>query len=74
MVIRPIYITDRMKESRWSSNSNDTFTLPLADARAKAREILGASHGGYGAIVERWRQLPDGNIEFRMRRIPMADA
>ena len=51
-----------------------TFTLPIEDARAKAREILREfPSGGYMTIVERWRQLPDGQIEFTMRRLPTAD-
>ena len=51
-----------------------TFTLPVEDARAKAREILGEfPAGGYMTIVEHWRQLPDGQIQFTMRRLPTAD-
>ena len=51
-----------------------TFTLPIEDARAKAREILREfPSGGYMTIVERWSQLPDGQIEFTMRRLPTAD-
>jgi hypothetical protein len=52
----------------------ETFTLPLHAARLKAREILnGCPVGGYMTIVENWRQLPDGQIEFTMRRLPTAD-
>ena len=29
--------------------------------------------GGYATIVERWRKLDDGRIEFTMRRLPTAD-
>jgi glucose/arabinose dehydrogenase len=29
--------------------------------------------GGYMTIVEQWRQLPDGQIEFTMRRLRAAD-
>jgi hypothetical protein len=29
--------------------------------------------GGYMTIVANWRQLPDGQIEFTMRRLPTAD-
>jgi hypothetical protein len=51
-----------------------TFTLPVEDARAKAREFLREfPAGGYMTIVEHWRQLPDGQIEFTMRRLPTAD-
>ena len=50
------------------------FTLPVEEARAKAREFLREyPAGGYMTIVERWRQLPDGQIEFTMRRLHTAD-
>jgi hypothetical protein len=51
-----------------------TFTLPLEAARLKVRDILSSipQHGQQG-IVERWRQLPDGQIEFTMRHLPIAD-
>jgi len=51
-----------------------TFTLPLEDARAKAREILREhTAGGYMTIVEHWRQLPDEQIQFTVRRLPTSD-
>jgi len=28
---------------------------------------------GYTTIVENWRQLPDGKIQFAIRRLPTAD-
>ena len=73
MANRPSDLADRMKRSR-GSNPHETFTLPLPDARLKAREILDQSaQGGYLAIVENWRQLPDGQIQFTMRRVVAAD-
>ena len=52
----------------------ETFTLPLNAARLEARQILDEyPAGGYMTIVENWRQLPDGQIEFTMRRLPTAD-
>jgi hypothetical protein len=52
----------------------ETFRLPVEAARLKAREILSQfPQGGYLTIVERWRQLPDGQIEFTMRRLRTAD-
>jgi hypothetical protein len=40
----------------------------------KAREIINQSpESGYMTTVENWRQLPDGQIEFTMRRLPMVD-
>jgi hypothetical protein len=51
-----------------------TFTLPLDAARQKAREILDRfPEAGYMAVVENWRQLPDGQIEFTMRHFPAAE-
>jgi hypothetical protein len=51
-----------------------TFKLPVGAARLKAREILDqAPQGKYAPIVENWRQLPDGQIEFTMRHLPTAD-
>jgi hypothetical protein len=54
--------------------SRETFTLPIEAARLKAREIIDQfPQGGYMTIVEHWRQLPDGQIEFMMRRMRTAD-
>jgi hypothetical protein len=52
----------------------DTFTLPREDARSKARDYLTRyPKAGYMSAVESWRELPDGAIEFTMRRLPSAD-
>jgi hypothetical protein len=51
-----------------------TFTLPVDDARAKAREIMRERPtGGFMTIVEDWWQMPDGQIQFTMRRLPTED-
>ena len=51
-----------------------TFILPVEDARAQARAFIKEfPSGGYMTIVEQWRQLPDGQIQFTMRRLPTAD-
>jgi len=51
----------------------DTDTLPLNAARLKARQIPNEyPTGGYVTILENWRKLPDGQIEFTMRRLPAA--
>jgi hypothetical protein len=46
----------------------------LAHARASAKSCDSAEGtypaGGYMTIVENWRQLPDGQIEFTTRRLP----
>jgi hypothetical protein len=52
----------------------ETFTLPREKARAKARDFLTRyPKAGYMSSVENWRELPDGAIEFTMRRLPSAD-
>jgi hypothetical protein len=51
-----------------------TFTLSVDDARATAREILREYPAdSYMTIIEGWCQLPDGQIQFTMRRLPTAD-
>ncbi len=50
------------------------FKLPIEEARLKAREILNQlPQGNYTPIVENWRQLPNGQIEFTMRHLRTAD-
>jgi len=52
----------------------ETFTLPRAEARMKARDFLNRyPKAGYMSVVESWRELPGGEIEFTMRRLPSAD-
>jgi hypothetical protein len=69
MLVRPGDLADRM-----SGQSQEIFTLPIDAARVKAREILNrCPAGGYTPIVENWRQLPDGQIEFTMRQMPTPD-
>jgi hypothetical protein len=70
MLVRPRDLADRIS----GSQQPETFTLPLAAARSKAREIIDQSpRGGFASIVENWRQLPDGQIEFAIRHFPAAD-
>jgi hypothetical protein len=76
----PRDLADRSRELRDLRKPTDdgfmreTFTMPLLAARLKAREILNAyPTGGYMAVVENWRQLPDGQIEFTMRWLPTAN-
>lgn len=52
----------------------ETFRLSREDARAKAREWFATwPKAAYWTEVESWRQLPDDEIEFTMRRLPTAD-
>ena len=53
----------------------EVFTLSLDAARCKAREIIDQSpHTGFTTVVQNWRQLPDGRIEFAIRHFPAADS
>ena len=52
----------------------ETFALPREQAREKAREVLRRyPKPAYMTEIESWRELPDGRIEFTMRRLPTAD-
>ncbi len=64
----------RKGEARRDSFVRETFCLPRSAARAKAREWFDAwPKAAYWTEVESWRQLPDDQIEFTMRRLPSAD-
>ena len=70
MLVRPRDLADRMS----GVAQREIFTLPVDAARLKAREIIDQSpQRGYLPIVENWRQLPDGQIAFTNRRLPVAD-
>jgi hypothetical protein len=52
----------------------DTFTLPRAEAREKAREFFSRfPKAAYMSEIEWWRELDDGRIEVMMRRLASAD-
>lgn len=52
----------------------ETFRLPRLEARAKAREWFERfPKAAYMTEIESWRELPDDEIEFIMRRLPTAD-
>ena len=70
MLVRPRDLADRMD----GIQQPEIFTLPIEAARRKAREILDQfPQAGYMTVVENWRQLPDGQIEVRMRHLRTAD-
>jgi hypothetical protein len=76
VVNRPTDLADRLSNRREPDDgfTRETIRLPVEAARLKAREILSQfPQGGYLTIVEQWRQLPDGQIEFTMRRLRTAD-
>jgi len=76
MVRRPRDLADRMAARGKSSDGflRETFKLPRERARLLARNFLTRyPKEGYMSAVESWRELPTGDIEFTMRRLPSAD-
>jgi hypothetical protein len=70
MRVRPRDLADRLSHPVGSA----TTRLSIEAARRKAREIVDqAPRAGYAIVVENWRQLPDGRIEFTMRHLPVPD-
>jgi hypothetical protein len=72
----PRDLADRMARRRKPGDGflRETFTLSRERARAKARDFLNRyPKAGYMSEVESWRELPGGEIEFTMRRLPTAD-
>jgi hypothetical protein len=76
MAFRPRDLADRMAGRSKAADGylRETFTLPRDKARTKARDFLTRyPKQAYMSSVESWRELPDGDIEFTMRRLPSAD-
>ena len=76
MAVRPRDLASRMAGRRKPDDGylRETFTLPREAARTKARDVLNRyPKAAYMSSVESWRELPDGAIEFTMRRLASAD-
>jgi hypothetical protein len=76
MVSRPRDLADRMAGRRKLEDGylRETFVLPRERARTRARDFLTRyPKAAYMSSVESWRELPDGEIEFTMRRLRSAD-
>jgi hypothetical protein len=83
MADRPRDLAERMARRRSRSGKLDvsgdgylreTFTLPRAAARERAQAFFSRyPKAAYMSAVEHWRELPGGDIEFTMRRLPSAD-
>jgi hypothetical protein len=80
MASRPRDLADRMADRAARRRKPDdgylrqTFTLPRERARTAARDFLTRyPKEAYMSGVESWRELPGGEIEFTMRRLPSAD-
>ena len=66
----------RARRGRESADGfvRETFTQPREEARRTARDFLDRyPAAAYMSAVEHWRELPDGAIEFTMRRLKTAD-
>jgi hypothetical protein len=64
----------RDRNQRAEGFRRETFALPREAARAKARDMFQRyPKAAYMTEIESWRELPDGRIEFTMRRLPSAD-
>ena len=62
------------KRAKSDAFRRETFALPREQAREKAREVFRRyPKPAYMTEIESWRELPDGRIEFTMRRLPTAD-
>jgi hypothetical protein len=77
MAFRPRDLASRMADRRGRADDGfvrETFTLPREAARRRARDFFDRyPKEAYMSSVERWRELPDGAIEFTMRRLASAD-
>ena len=84
MADRPRDLAERMARRRKTGSKpgattgdgylRETFTLPRLAARARAQDFFARyPKAGYMSAVETWRELPGGDIEFTMRRLPSAD-
>jgi hypothetical protein len=76
MALRHRDLASRMAGRRKPDDGylRETFTLPRDKARTRARDYFARyPKAAYMSCVESWRELPGGDIEFTMRRLPSAD-
>jgi hypothetical protein len=68
--MRPRDLADHVS----STTATKTFTLPVAEARVKAREIINQASGkSVISVIENWRSVGGERIEFTVRDIPRPD-
>jgi hypothetical protein len=68
----PPELADRMRDHRAQHRAHDD--QPRDDARQTARAFLDRyPKAAYMSEVEHWRELPNGRVEFTMRRLRTAD-
>ncbi|WP_408056525.1 hypothetical protein [Tardiphaga alba] len=64
----------RQRRLRDDGYVRESFTQARGDARKTAQAFFDRfPKQAYMSEVERWRELPDGAIEFTMRRLRTAD-
>ena len=67
-------VLNRELAVRISDEQPATFRLPVDAARRKARDVIDQMpQNGLTSIVENWRPLPDGQIEFVVRQVRATD-
>jgi hypothetical protein len=68
----------RQRSSNWNkgnpgsaeADAGQLFEAPVQQARAEARRIINeAPNGNYLRIIEGWKQLPSGEIQFTIRTV-----
>lgn len=70
MLFRPGDLADRVLDGE----QIEIHKLSLDAARRKAHEIIvQPPRRGFLPVIEKWRQLPDGQIEFAVRHLPTSD-
>jgi len=58
----------KLSEDFRATGAVETFTGPVDAARARARQVINeCGIGRHVTIVEGWRELPNGLIEFTIR-------
>lgn len=58
-----------------STKSPEIFNLSLDEARTKASDIVSrGSDARFAPVVENWRQLSDGRIQFSVRTIRFSES
>jgi len=54
--------------------ASTTFTLPIAEARSKAREIISqVSLDGIIPVIENWHLVSEDQVEFTVRNLLSKD-
>ena len=73
-IARRLAQASRARKFTRDSFRRETFAFPREAARAKAREMFDRyPKAAYMTVIESWRELPGGDIEFTIRRLPTAD-